>query len=45
MNKTEIKKAFFKSLSIKNNYSLKEIDCDICGDNKKRYFKKYLVQK
>ena len=29
-------KSFFKSLSIKNNYSLKEIDCDICGDNKKK---------
>ena len=36
MNKIEIKKAFFKSLAIRNKYSLKEINCDICGDNKKK---------
>ncbi len=36
MNKIEIKKAFFKSLAIKNKYSLKEINCDLCGDNKKK---------
>lgn len=36
MNKIEIKKAFFKSLAIRNKYSLKEINCDICGYNKKK---------
>mgnify|MGYP001318332048 CR=1 FL=1 len=36
MNKFEIKKAFFKKLGIKNKYSLKEINCDICGHEKKK---------
>ena len=40
MNKIEIKKAFFKSLGIKNEYILKEIKCDICGNFKKKDFLK-----
>ena len=36
MNKTEIKKAFFKKLGIRNKYTLKEINCDICSNTKKK---------
>ena len=36
MNIREIKRTFFKKLGIKNNYFLREIDCDICGKNHKR---------
>tara|TARA_B100000989_G_scaffold145077_1_gene108125 strand:- start:48269 stop:49177 length:909 start_codon:yes stop_codon:yes gene_type:complete len=40
MNKQEIKKSFFKKLGIRNKYSIKEINCDICGKNKKKDFLK-----
>lgn len=40
MNKTSIKKAFFKKLGIKNKYFLKETKCDVCGYFKKKDFLK-----
>ena len=38
MNKIEIKRAFFKKLGIRNDYFIEEINCDICGNNKKKDF-------
>ena len=35
MRNTQIKKSFFKKLGIKKKYSLKEISCEICGNNNK----------
>ena len=46
MNKQDIKKSFFKKLGIKNRYLIKEINCDICGNKKKkRFFKKNIFVK
>jgi ubiquinone/menaquinone biosynthesis C-methylase UbiE len=43
MNKIEIKKSFFKKLGIKSKYFLEEINCDICGNNKKKDFLKKIT--
>lgn len=36
MKKNNIKKNFFKKLNIKDNYSVKEKNCDICNSKKKK---------
>lgn len=36
MNKNKIKESLFKKLNIKNQYSIKEKNCDICGSNNKK---------
>jgi len=36
MNKKKIQESFFKKLRIKKKYFLKEINCDICGHEKKK---------